>query len=251
MVNIKNVIISLLALALLSCHNKNENNVIHYDKKLINKIDTLTDVNYLFNRCTLRIKTNGVLLDELDNVSATDPKGNYYFAGVKSQIIYKINSNGTVINHFVNLGRGPGEYLFIESLTIDNKGNLFVGDLIGRKIIKYDSLFNYISEFRTKTSYPFSEIQFNSHDQLVSYFPQDINSSIHIYNPETGKELNSFGEPDFLGTKYNAVIGNKSLIVRDKGIYYINPLKFLIYHYDYKGKVNIIKPEGHINFKQK
>ena len=252
---IKTIITILIIFFLVSCNYEKKvtplsNKVANNESKLINKLDTLTNMNYIFNKQKIHINDNGILLDQLDNAATSDNKGNFYFVGMHNQKIYKINSKGTVVNSFGNLGRGPGEYLYVEAITTDNKGNIYVGDLIGRKIIKYDSLFNYLFEFRTETAYPFSDIEINSKGNLVCYFPQDLKAAIHVYDTVTGKLLNTFGTADILAIKYGAAYSNKSLIVNRNGVYYINPLEYEIFHYDKNNSIDVIKPKEHGYFSE-
>lgn len=94
-------------------------------------------------------------------------------------------------------GTGPGEFRFPQATAVDPDGNLYVADMMNRRIQKFDALGNYLTSFGTpglgdgQLAQPFcvaADPVFN-----LVYVADPVNSQIHIYD-RTGNLLTWWNE---------------------------------------------------------
>jgi hypothetical protein len=249
--NIMKILLKLILFSIFifitSCSERKEYPI---DYKLLNELDSLTLLDYLFDKEIIRINDDGKVIDHLSNTAAADLFGNFYFVGLNYSEIYKFNSEGILLNTFNKLGWGPGEYEKITEIAIDDSGNVFVYDIIARKIIKFDSSFIFIDEMRLSTGFPLSDMEINNNGNLVCYHSVEPQNVIYIYNCQTWELISKFGEVDYLAKKFNSFNGAKTLNIDGNNIFYVNPLTYQINYYDSEQNLFEIIPSSKSHFRE-
>jgi hypothetical protein len=132
--------------------------------------------------------------------------------------IYLFDCNGKYINKLNSIGRGPGEYTFIQSFAVDSKNHIHILDLNIKKILEYNSDMEYISETRID-DYP--RDFYVLPDRYILYMP-DKNLmcrrglySLHRTTGEYRELINMEGRPDIAHTNRYIVFceDNKYLVL--------------------------------------
>jgi hypothetical protein len=224
----------------MSCSDNKKRNI---NPILLDAIDTLSRIDYLFTKILVPVKDSINLIDQLTTAMTVDKNNNFYFVGF-NQEIYKINSSGEIKGSLKNLGHGPGEYLFINSIVTDQECNIYIADLIGFKIVKFDSLFNYLSEIKSQSVYPMSGMRINSEGNLICFHPTDLMNALYVYDLKNGEFLEKYGVPDVLAHKFGSYNNNTALFNDGNVLYYINPLKYEIFECINGIKKKTIIPQG-------
>ncbi len=68
----------------------------------------------------------------------TNSKGDIYISNNKDKFIYKFSSSGQLLKKIGREGKGPGEFLYISTLAMDKKDNLFTIDAKQKRLIIFD-----------------------------------------------------------------------------------------------------------------
>ncbi|MCC8114378.1 MAG: 6-bladed beta-propeller [Bacteroidales bacterium] len=74
-------------------------------------------------------------LGNIDKILATDSL--LFLQGMKDQKVVVFSQEGKALKEVARLGNGAGEYLNMYNFDIDSNGNVYVGDIMKRNIIKY------------------------------------------------------------------------------------------------------------------
>lgn len=134
----RNYIFILWAILLIisSCSSKN---TIHEDKGLLNiNLDTLAD-----NENIKIKKVKYIPLETKDDclisgISKIIYKYNkFYIWDIVSKSIFVFNENGTLLRKIDAVGNGPGEYVDMYGMDVDNEGNIWTSDFPSQKLIRY------------------------------------------------------------------------------------------------------------------
>ena len=112
--------------------------------------------------------------------------------------LYIFNRNGKLLNKISNIGNGPGEYVRIDDVLIDNVLKyIVVLDGIQKKMITYSMAGKYINEFTFQTEHaPMHFGQINE-DLYAFDYQRHSNDSLWKYNLvvsslETGSEKQKY-----------------------------------------------------------
>lgn len=241
---LKSFIVLLVLSSFFTCSNKKK--ILNADNETLMVLDTLSNLDNLFKKKVIRISDTTNSIDQL-GIADIDDSGNIYSVGI-NQEIYKINQDGIIVKKINNLGRGPGEYTFISSIALDSKGNIFVADLGGLKVIKYDTLFNHLLDINCKSTYPISSLSFDNSGNLICYYTIDRDYSIYIYDSVSGELVKNFGISDKLAEKYSSFNNASNLIIENDTIYFCHPLKYIIYEYNLDRELRRITPNNTTHF---
>jgi len=82
----------------------------------------------------------------LGNITDIQYFNGIYYISDKSNTIYKFDSTGYFISRLFKFGKGPGEYVGIQAFAVDSIGNIHIMDMNKRKILEYNSAFEFIGE---------------------------------------------------------------------------------------------------------
>lgn len=123
----------------------------------------------------------------------------FIVADDKRPQLFKFDHNGKLLSTIGRKGRGPGEYLSINSIDLNKNNELFVLDVESSKVSKFDSANNFI--------------EFISVSADVCSILSDFESGLYLYNPvsrikpmdidlikhinKKGEIINSFCKPFF------------------------------------------------------
>ncbi len=161
---------------------------------------------------------------------------NYYILDGVNNIVAKFNSEGRFITRIGTNGNGPGEYLKVEDIIIDNKNqSVILYDIRGRKIIVYDLNGKYIREFRVNAF--LKSIEPAENDNYWGY-TGNISNSKEIHDNNQGKL--KFIIFDKNGTIVNKIFGHKHSVIhlpfyehishqQDGSISFVEPLQNQIF----------------------
>lgn len=140
----------ILIITLIACNSKKQEKNAEL-KTITNNIEKSTIINASsifesINYIPLQTR-DGYLIGDIDRMKISSNK--IYFISSKSILVFNTVNGDTVLN-INNIGHGPGEYLGLEDLHIDETNKqIEVLDRNSQKVIKYDFQGNFIDEFRT------------------------------------------------------------------------------------------------------
>lgn len=105
-----------------------------------------------------------------------------------SKALFIFNRYGHYLYKIDRQGRGPGEYEMINGFDLDNEFNIYIGDLVRKTILKFDSIGNFISEFKTDTYFEDFCIVNNNHLLIHNAYEKGVVQSVlGRYNLQTNK----------------------------------------------------------------
>lgn len=170
------------------------------------EIDTNNNVwvtNY-YGRNVLKFDSNcnrrgGIAINDRVGPMAIDSSGNFwYFTVDGSRKLIKYNSSGTRTHtKYLSWGYGQNRATYITDMEADSSGNVYLADLYGNRIIKYDSNTAYQSYFGSYGS--------NSNQWRYTYGFDIYNDQVYIadFNNHriqklslTGSYVSSVGQSD-------------------------------------------------------
>jgi hypothetical protein len=181
-------------------------------------------------------------------------RGEYIVQDPKAKSILYFDNHRSFIGNIGKIGEGPGEYLLGILATLDHQDNIFVYDVMKRKIIKYlYPDYSYGNQISLKVHHSFYTVVDPSGNIFV--YSKDILKKHKIVkcNP-SGEILKQAFEPE--DTNYFTYITRFGLGIinpyYNDGIAFMNPHKYEIYIYDYdlnlKKILNPVKPSKYFPF---
>ncbi len=177
----------------------------------------------------------------------TDSKGRVYIADWRSKIIKIFNQKGRYVTSVGRSGRGPGEFLSIEDLAIDDENNLYVLDRILRRVtvftnnLKDVETYNFDADFTDSIAiYPLK-----SGDHIIlatGKFPADNIKVVYTFDNKFQNIIFNYLQV------YPALFGSNSpffLAIIDSPHYnstFYGNGSIAICHSSYSGKTALIAP---------
>ena len=161
---------------------------------------------------------------------------NYYILDGVNNIVAIFNSEGKFITKIGTIGNGPGEYLKVEDMIIDNENqSVILYDIRGRKIIVYDLNGTYRKEFRVNAF--LKSIGTAENDYYWGQIGNSANSK-EVHDNNQGKL--KFIKFDEKGTIVNKIFGHIHSVVhlpfyehaspqQDGSISFVEPLQNQIF----------------------
>jgi streptogramin lyase len=83
---------------------------------------------------------------ELNTRVAIDGRGNIYALGEFTNSVFKFSPEGKFMNRFGSSGSQPGQITAANSIAVDGKGRVYVGDIKGIQV--FDSEGRYLTVFK-------------------------------------------------------------------------------------------------------
>lgn len=112
---------------------------------------------------TIRAAISGASGDsELDTRVAVDGLGNIYALGTFNGAVFKFTPQGKFVTQFGGKGEQPGQFRAPDSIAVDGKGRVFVGDVKGIQV--FDSNGRYLQVFKSDGGA--SSMVFNDKNEL-------------------------------------------------------------------------------------
>lgn len=174
---------------LLSCNGKKTyidlskaDYIIEVNEKDFSKTNKLSELIDSIEYIPLETSKN-CLIGRVDKIKWYND--NIYVYDEIAQTVFLFNINGEFISKYDKIGKGPYEYIELNDIDIDSKGNCYL--LETRKIIKLDSALNPIEEIQL----PFGTLRFAIHDENIILVNYGMEDEIHILT-SNGKEITSF-----------------------------------------------------------
>ncbi len=99
---------------------------------------------------------------ELDTRVAVDGLGNIYALGTFNAAVFKFTPQGKFVTQFGSAGEQPGQFRAADSIAVDGKGRVFVGDVKGIQV--FDSNGRYLQVFKSEGGA--SSMVFNDNNEL-------------------------------------------------------------------------------------
>lgn len=211
-ISIELILISLLA---ISCHTDNTKEVKNTKVLRIQEEDTFFEFTDYF-------KLKKIIYLETTEESAIGEFGKIllsnnriYITDDMTNSIFVYNYDGEIISKICNQGKGPGEYIRLGDIDIDNKeNNIYILDSEVHKIIKLNYNFKFLSEQKCRR--PGSEfIKIN--DSFIYYCNNSSRNSICNNNK------------DFC---YNLFIEKQNKIIH-RGLPFYKSMRGFIFKYKY------------------
>jgi hypothetical protein len=200
--------------------------------------------NKTFNELFIKIKEisletkEGFYLSDEPRISCVNDKDEYIIldnTNVRQILVF--NHNGKAIGKIGNEGKGPGEYLYPESIDYYNK-SYYVYD----SDLKRLTIYNYDYSYKSSKNLllPFQKLQITGLNQIYFYrtnmavYPQ---SNHVIFEADTnGQILNSFhNQSDF----YSLVAVSKGggILIHEDHLFVMVPYEYKISKYSLKGNL--------------
>ena len=85
---------------------------------------------------------------ELDTRVAVDGLGNIYALGTFNAAVFKFTPQGKFVTQFGGAGEQPGQFRAADSIAVDGKGRVFVGDVKGIQV--FDNNGRYLQVFKSE-----------------------------------------------------------------------------------------------------
>ncbi len=161
------------------------------------------------------------------------------------------DSSGIFKRFIGKLGDGPGEYNSIQSITINSNGEILLFDIFGFKVSVFDSNYNFIRLFRTRSSfralYAFGKDKLFLHETNPFAFKKSKNQNAIIQIDYKGDTIKSFApRQSILNTlpfsPANVGIG----FDKQNHIYEMNPMLYEIRKFDFKGNLIVKIGDGKV-----
>jgi hypothetical protein len=108
---------------------------------------------------------------ELDPHLAVDGQGNLYVLGSFANAVFKYGPDGRFINQFGSGGNEPGQFQAVQTIAIDGRGQIYIGDSLG--ILVFGPEGRYLDLIKTEGT-PFG-LAFTTQDELL------VASRIQVY----------------------------------------------------------------------
>ena len=144
----------LFSIIILSCSNSSTKDIntiiINYDKTCNYPLS-----NFITNCNIVKLETSdSILTGDISDIEFHE--NNIIILDKKNNTVQIFNQKGEFIHQLSNLGRGPGEYLYLNDIATNSKG-IYLLDYTQQKILHYD----YDWKFQKDLYFPFyvSEIK--------------------------------------------------------------------------------------------
>lgn len=136
-------------------------------------------------------KEKGEILIKVIDVKA-DKRGNIFVLDEGDNRIKKFASNGRFIKSAGGKGEGPGELLYPSFLTLDNEGKIYVGEIVGHRLLEFDSQLNFVKQIKFPFSRGFSDVFIHS-DKFIYLYNVVLEGEKYFYIfSKDGRPLISF-----------------------------------------------------------
>jgi hypothetical protein len=139
----------MIAILFISCGNERANspdNVLSIDYRLNSRIRLSEFVNEM---TIVPLETSdSCLIGEITKIRLFDNK--VYLLDMLSNSVFVYDISGKFVNGLNEAGQGPGEYIRITDLAVNEKG-IYVLDISSHKINHYGFDFNFIDEIKIQT----------------------------------------------------------------------------------------------------
>jgi hypothetical protein len=240
----------ILGSILISCNggenpttNMDENNPFYErpDSGFLAKIDTVSDLRYLFNREKIQLTVPAsVQLGRIGYGYEKSNEGNFYLSSRKE--VYKFNEEGEYLRKLSRWGKGPGEYMGIFAIAIDMEENIYIIDGRKKSIHIYDEKFKFIDDIELETVFSVSDAEIEG-NVLYTYVPLGNEDIIYQYDISKKKFIKSYGVVDSLYRKYRSNLAFGSLEVRNGYVVYMHVHSPNIHIYDKQLKHTELEPD--------
>jgi hypothetical protein len=229
------VVVGLMTVT--GCGERNKSNCTEFLQRIVVEAKptdfTLSQVIDSISFVALETNQNA-LIGSITKLLVTD--SNIYILDNKmTESILVFNLDGQFLLNIGHQGKGPGEFIDVEDMCVDNKNQVVVTDYSGKKVLFFDNKGSFIKEI--KTSYFPNKIGYLNRDAYVvtSFFP---NGLINILTDEgRSNPLYFFDNPEFRAYDH-------SLSKGAGGINFTQYLDDTIYSID----IDQIKPKFLIDF---
>ncbi len=132
------------------------------------------------------LKWTGPLLPSRVHVDIND---DVYATGEADTFIYKYDASGTLLQTFGGAGNGDGQFNFVNDVSTDDYGNVFVYDYQLNRVQKFDSDGNYLLQW-TLGDIAASNLSVDLNGNIYMAFPQEPYKIVQYSN--VGSVLNEF-----------------------------------------------------------
>lgn len=209
------LLLSLCVLLLISCGDRsvhmNLDNLSKLNPKYEYPLDSIVDRMEIIPLET----SNKCLIENI--VSFAESNNYYYILSGKNQALYKFDKTGKFISKIGNKGQGPGEYVSIDQIEVNNTlGIVYVLDYLGQSILLYDLDDNYIRSYKLPEDHSYNKFviwndgiyYFSTNNSIMpDVIFYDINKSI-FENVSKGERKMQKGE-FYLGDTFPFIINNE------------------------------------------
>ena len=164
----------------------------------LNIEDICDSVNYI-----LLESNDSVLIGEISNIKESN---NYYWI-VSNQKLYQFDKTGKFINQIGNKGQGPGEYVSLYNLQVNDLTNhVYIYDYFGRKLMQYDFEGKYVGHISLPEDLSFDSFHCYNNELYLSSMANSIMPGLMVTSFDDGKyktissSERKMGSEGYLGT---------------------------------------------------
>lgn len=250
------IIILLFISIFFCCKTVEDNTVVHIDldEALKNPSDfKLSDIV----KAAEIIQLDSVKDAYFGNAGGLTITDNYIcFACDQQKRVYLFSRDGKFIRHFGRVGKGPGEFVWPNTVSVSpNEKYIVVGDMQARKILLYEIGGKFIRERSLRKDTPgftYSEILFADNENILVAIrrPGKLDtpySSVINYDLDLNVVSNILQKPVDTKGDFNNLM-YQSMGRRDNGFYFWETMMDTIYSFDLNGNE---RPEYVIDLKNK
>lgn len=178
------LLLPLYILLLISCTTRNSDMTLEDLSKIDPKFDYPLD-SIINKMDIIPLETSDRCLIE-NIVSIKESKDYYYILSDKNQALYKFDKNGKFISKIGNKGQGPGEYISINQIEVDNAQSvIYVLDYFGQSLLLYDFDGNYIKSFKLPKDHSFNKFALSNDGIYYFSSSNSIMPNVIFFNINT------------------------------------------------------------------
>lgn len=231
--------LTIVALSFVGCRNSADSSsmftqldILSFKKKELSSIDSHDNVKYI----KLISRTQTDLIGNVSSVSLHNDLLYVFDARLKKIVAYNLNGEPQKVLHRV--GRGPGEYLSASAWCVGSEDNMIVVDNRSKKVLFYDSEFNFIKEI--KLDYNVEAIEeLTPETYIIALAPYNRDQYEKIQLMCVNKEFAAQRVvKEYTEVDANYVLGAIKLQKSGDKVFYHRPIDDYIYYIDSNGEIS-------------
>lgn len=213
---------------LLACSEQNPKKLLLTPNE-IERINNLKSFDELFDITELKLNIEEINLPVMSSTPTADVNGNIYLICERKEI-YKFDKFGNYVNHLSRVGRGPGEYIYINRIYVDSLENVYIDDPGNLQILIYDKNFEFKNKIERETAFPFDKLLLYKKNYLIGLAASNREYPLFLYDVHKLVLEEKFGTPSKDMRKLGIYIGlEENLDISDNNIYYVYAEQYQIF----------------------
>ena len=122
-----------------------------------------------------------------------DKNGNIFILDSGNYCLKKFSKEGKFLKEIGREGQGPGEFIRPSNICVDIDGNVYVNEIVGRRISIFDNNLNFLKILKPKIPSPLVDIFINVERRIIGlHNPWKADENYFSILSSDGVRLNSF-----------------------------------------------------------